>query len=230
VLRQQIHAGAYPDGLPGEHQLAAEFSVSRNTVREALGTLKHEGLIDRGPKVGTHVARRKYPHGLDALMGLKETFKDLGEVRNEVRAAMPVTAPPSVARRLGLEPGGQAVFAERLRYLGDLPLSLDLTYLVPDLGTRILDYPLETQDLFGLIEEVSGRRLGSAALALEAIPADAHSAATLQVPEGAALLMLERLTTLDDGRPVDLEYIRMRGDRITMRGNLIRAKPMRSKP
>lgn len=228
MLRQQIHADAYPDGLPAEHELAGEFSVSRNTVREALTVLKHEGLIDRGPKVGTHVAQRKYDHGLDALLGLKETFKNLGqegEVRNEVRAAMPVTAPPSVARRLQLAPGEQAVFVERLRYLGDLPLSLDLTYLAPDVGTQILDYPLETNDLFALIERASGQRLGSASLALEAIPADPHSAATLQVPDGAALLMLERLTSLDDGRPVDLEYIRMRGDRITMRGSLIRSKP-----
>jgi GntR family transcriptional regulator len=228
VVRQQIHAGAYADGLPAELELAAEFSVSRNTVREALAVLKHEGLIDRGPKVGTHVAQRKYSHGLDALLGLKETFKHLGEVRNEVRAAMPVTAPPAVARRLRLEPGEQVVFVERLRYLGDLPLSLDLTYLAPDIGARILESALESvlekQDIFALIEQVSGQRLGSASLALEAIPADAHSAATLQVPDGAALLMLERLTSLDDGRPVDLEYIRMRGDRITMRGNLIRAK------
>ncbi|WP_369805098.1 GntR family transcriptional regulator [Mycobacterium sp. IS-836] len=225
VLRQQIHAGAYADGLPAENDLAAEFLVSRNTIREALGILKNEGLIDRGPKVGTHVAQRKYDHRLDALLGLKETFKDLGEVRNEVRAAMPVTAPPLVARRLGLQPGDEAVFVERLRYLGDLPLSLDLTYLAPDIGSRILGHHLETNDLFALIEQVSGQRLGSASLALEAIPADAHSAAALQVPDGAALLMLERLTSLDDGRPVDLEYIRMRGDRITMRGNLIRSNP-----
>lgn len=225
VLRQQIHAGAYPDGLPAELELAAEFSVSRNTVREALAVLKHEGLIDRGPRVGTHVAQRKYEHGLDALLGLKETFKHLGEVRNEVRAAMPVTAPPSVARRLRLQPGEQAVFVERLRYLGDLPLSLDLTYLAPDIGARVLENPLEEHDIFALIEQVSGQRLGSASLALEAIPADAHSAAILQVPDGSALLMLERLTSLDDGRPVDLEYIRMRGDRITMRGNLTRSKP-----
>jgi GntR family transcriptional regulator len=224
-LRQQIHAGAYPDGLPPENELAAEFFVSRNAIREALTVLKNEGLIDRGPKVGTHIAQRKYEHGLNALLGLKETFKDLGEVRNEVRAAMPVAAPPAVARRLQLEPGEQVVFIERLRYLGDLPLSLDLTYLSPDIGTRILDHALETNDLFALIEQVSGHRLGSASLALEAIPADAHSAATLQVPDGASLLMLERLTSLDDGRPVDLEYIRMRGDRITMRGNLIRSKP-----
>jgi GntR family transcriptional regulator len=225
VLRQQIHGGAYPDGLPAEQQLAGEFSVSRNTIREALGILKNEGLIDRGPKVGTHVAQRKYEHRLDALLGLKETFKGVGEIRNEVRAAMPVPAPPSVARRLRLEPGEQAVFVERLRYLGDLPLSLDLTYLAPDIGSRILDHPLEDNDVFALIEQVSGQRLGSASLALEAIPADPHTAATLQVPDGAALLMLERLTSLDDGRPVDLEYIRMRGDRISMRGNLIRSNP-----
>lgn len=224
VLRQQIHTGAYPEGLPAENELAAEFFVSRNTIREALASLKHEGLIERGPKVGTHVAQRKYEHGLDALLGLKETFRDIGEVRNEVRAAMPVAAPPAVARRLRLKPGEQAVFVERLRYLGDLPLSLDLTYLAPDIGIRVLEHPLETNDVFALIEQVSGQRLGSASLALEAIPADAHSAATLQVPDGAALLMLERLTSLDDGRPVDLEYIRMRGDRITMRGGLIRSK------
>jgi GntR family transcriptional regulator len=57
---------------------------------------------------------------------------------------------------------------------------------------------------------------------MEAITADAHSAATLLVPDGAALLLLERLTRLDDNRPVDLEYIRMRGDRVTMRSSLIR--------
>lgn len=225
MLRQQIHSGVYDHNLPGETALSAEFSVSRNTIREALTTLKNEGLIERGPKVGTHVAQRKYDHGLDTLLGLKETFKSYGEVRNEVRAAMTVSAPPSVAQRLRLDPGQQVVFVERLRYLGGLPLSIDLTYLQPDIGAQVLTHSLETNDIFALIEQLTGRRLGAASLALEAIPADAHSAAALQVPDGAPLLMLERLTSLNDGRPVDLEYIRMRGDRITMRGNLIRTEP-----
>lgn len=225
VLRHQIHAGAYDGGLPTEHDLASEFFVSRNTVREALAVLKNEGLIDRGPKVGTHVALRKYDHGLDALVGLKETFKDYGEVRNEVRAVQRLSAPPAVAHRLGLPSGEPVVFVERLRYLGDLPLSLDQTYLAPDIGTAVIEHPLESNDVFALIEQVSGQRLGAATLAVEAVSADPHSAATLQVPDGAALLMLERLTSLDDGRPVDLEYIRMRGDRITLRGNLMRSIP-----
>ncbi len=145
VLRHQIHSGAYDDGLPTEQQLASEFFVSRNTIRDALAVLKNEGLIDRGPRVGTHVAQRKYDHGLDTLLGLKETFKGYGDVRNEVRAAITIAAPPSVAQRLQLAPGQQVVFIERLRYLGGLPLSLDLTYLAPDVGAEILAQTLVNQ-------------------------------------------------------------------------------------
>lgn len=225
VLRHQIHSGAFPDGLPSEPSLAEEFETSRNTVREALALLRDEGLIDRAPRVGTRVANRKYDHGLDALLGLQETLKGHGTVRNEVRAATAITAPPAVARRLRLEPGERVVYLERLRYLGDTPLSLDLTYLAPDIGAAVLDLDLAGTDIFVLIEQVSGQSLGSADLALEAVSADPHTAATLETTDGAALLMLERLTRLEDGRPVDLEYIRMRGDRITMRGSLSRTAP-----
>jgi GntR family transcriptional regulator len=44
----------------------------------------------------------------------------------------------------------------------------------------------------------------------------------LGVPEGAALMLMERLAHLDDGRPVDLEYVRFRGDRMRMSGQLLR--------
>lgn len=224
MLRHQIHCGAYDDGLPSEPELAAEFAVSRNIIREALAALKAEGLIQRGPRIGTHVAQHKYDHDLDALLGLQETFNGQ-QVRNEVRVATTVSAPPSVARRLLLDAGAQVVFIERLRYLGDVPLSLDQTYLAPDIGAAVLAHPLEVHDVFPLLERISGQPLGAASLALEAIPADPHSAAILEVPGGAALLMLERLTSLADGTPVDLEYIRMRGDRVTMRGKLTRSTP-----
>lgn len=225
VLRHQIHAGGYADGLPGETDLAEEFVVSRNIIREALRALKAEGLISRGPRTGTRVAQHKHDHGLDLLLGLQETFDGHGQVRNEVRVATVVGAPPSIARRLLLDAGAPLVFIERLRYLGDVPLSLDQTYLPADIGDAVLAYPLEDSDLFPLIEQISGQRLGDATLALEAIPADPHSAAILQLADGAALLMLERLTSFEDGRPVDLEYIRMRGDRVTMRGSLTRSNP-----
>ncbi|MEU1981406.1 GntR family transcriptional regulator [Nocardia sp. NPDC019395] len=225
ILRHQIHAGTVGDTLPSEQELATEHETSRNTIRDALTLLRDEGLIARAPRLGTRVAARKFDHGLDALLGLQETLEGRGTVRNEVRAAQRITAPPVVARRLGLAPGEQVVYLERLRYLGDQPLSLDLTYLAPDIGARVLDHDLAHTDVFVLLEQLGGQSLGSADLTVESIPADRHTAATLDVPGGAPLLMLERLTRLDDGTPVDLEYIRMRGDRITLRGSLSRGIP-----
>lgn len=77
--------------------------VSRNIIREALSALKAEGLISRGPRTGTRVAQHKHDHGLDLLLGLQETFDGHGQVRNEVRVATVVYAPPSIARRLLLD-------------------------------------------------------------------------------------------------------------------------------
>lgn len=223
LLRQQISSGDFSARpLPTEADFVRDFQISRNAVRDGLTQLKSEGLIDRSPRTGTHVSQRKLEHGIDRLVGLKQTLREYGDVRNEVRVAEEITPPPAVARRLELASGERAVYIERVRYLGDLPLSLDLTYLVPDIGRQLLHCDLEHNDVFGLIESHAGAALGSADLAVEAVAADAHSAANLQTPPGAALLLLERLTRLASGRPVDLEYIRMRGDRITLRGNLSR--------
>ncbi len=224
LLRHQILTGGFPaDALPHESTLATDYRASRNTVRQALDLLRAEGLVERLPGVGTVVVAQKYPHGLDRLMGLAETLREHGRVTNEVRTTVPVPAPAPVADRLRLPPGADVLYIERLRRLGGLPLSLDLTYIPLDIGTALLGEDLENTDIFRLLETLTGTPLGHAEISLEAVNADAHSAAVLDAPQGAAVLMLERLTHLADGRPVDLEFIRFRGDRITMSGLLHRS-------
>ncbi|OPF83492.1 GntR family transcriptional regulator [Streptomyces antioxidans] len=223
LLRHQVLTGGFPGGvLPLEDALGQDYGASRNTVRQALDLLRSERLVERQPGVGTVVVAEKYPHGLERLMGLAETLHEHGRVTNEVRTVGPVPAPALVADRLGVPARSDVLYVERLRRLGGLPLSLDLTYLPMDIGTDLVGADLENTDVFRLIEKITGRPLGTAEITLEAVNADAHSAAVLQAPRGAAVLMLERLTHLCDGRPVDLEFIRFRGDRITMSGQLRR--------
>ncbi|MFE6127070.1 GntR family transcriptional regulator [Streptomyces sp. NPDC056437] len=224
LLRHQVRTGGFPGGaLPLEGAIGEEYRVSRNTVRQALDLLRTEGLIERQPGVGTVVVSEKYSHGLDRLQGLAETLHEHGDVTNEVRTVGPVAAPAPVARRLGLGEHSDVLCIERLRRLNGLPLSLDLTYVPMDLGTGLLGCDLEHTDVFRLLETLAGQPLGTAEITLEAVNADAHSAAVLEAPRGSAVLMLERLTHLADGRPVDLEFIRFRGDRIAMSGLLHRA-------
>jgi GntR family transcriptional regulator len=223
VLRRQIQQDAFAGGvLPGEASLVREFGASRNAIRAALSILRAEGLVTRVQGTGTVVVARKYPHGLGQLLGLAETLREHGDVVNEIRAAGLVEPPPAVAARLGLRTKS-VVYLERLRRLNGLPLSLDLTYLVPDIGEPLLSADLEHNDIFALVESQAGQPLGGASLTVEAVNADPHSAAVLEAPPGAAILLVERLAHLADGRPVDLEYIRIRGDRLVLRGDLIRS-------
>lgn len=203
VLRRQIDRGDFPQGqLPTEPALGAEFGVSRNTIREAPGLLRGEGLIDRVPGLGTVVAAEKYAHPLDHLRGLGETFRRYGDITNEIRTAGPIRPPKSVADRIQLAPDSSVVYIERLRKLDGLPLSVDLTYIVPEVGHQLLQHDLEHRDVFSLIEEVCGQSLGHADVTLEAVNADPHTAAMLDLPRGGALLVAERISHLADGTPI----------------------------
>ncbi|MFD8543369.1 GntR family transcriptional regulator [Streptomyces sp. NPDC059649] len=232
VLRGQVLRGAFPEGvLPDERALVAEFGTSRNTVREALGLLRDEGLVERRRGVGTVVAGRTYQHPLGELSGLAEVLQRHGVVVNEVREARSVRPPQAVARRLGLAEGAAAVYLERLRRVDGAPLSLDCTYLIPEVGEPLLARgraTLERNDVFDLIERVAGAPLGRAEVSVRAVVADPATCEVLAMPEGGAVLAVERLTRLADGRPADLEFIHLRGDRLTLQATLDRARDVNS--
>ncbi|MBO0851862.1 MAG: GntR family transcriptional regulator [Pseudonocardia sp.] len=224
VLRQRITSGAFADGvLPDERSLGIHLGASRNAVREALGLLRSEGLIVRRRGVGTRVVMPRYGHGLDRLEGLAETLTGYGTVTNEVRVAEIVGDPPAaIAERLDLPAGASVVHLERVRRLDGLPISLDTSYLTADIARDVLSGDLANRDVFALLEEVTGGPLGRAEVAVNAVTADSDTAELLRIPVGAAVFAIERLTCLADGRPVDVESLRIRADRMTLRATLHR--------
>jgi GntR family transcriptional regulator len=99
-----------------------------------------------------------------------------------------IVPPPAVAARLRPPSGPPAttvVCIERLRQLNGLPFSLDLTYLVPDIGEPLLGEDLAHNDIFALSEVHAGQHLGAASLTAGAVNADPHSAAALEAPRPA---------------------------------------------
>ncbi len=60
-------------------------------------------------------------------------------------------------------------------------------------------------------------RLGWAEITVESVAADSRTAELLKIRPGAPLLLLHRLTHLEDGTPpFDLETVRYRGDRCSL--------------
>lgn len=228
ALRAQIVEGVFgAEGgtgqLPSEAELGRQYEVSRNAVREALDLLRTEGLVTRTPGVGTFVVGAKLHQRLDYLEGLAESVGgQMVEVHNRVLAWGEVRAPLFVARKLRVVESDKVLFVERLRHAGGMPLSLDTSYLRVEVAPALLRERLASEDVFCLVEAYLGSSLGWADLTMEAVAADSGTASLLEVKSGAPLLLVQRLTHLEDGTPFDLESIRYRGDRFTLGAALSR--------
>jgi DNA-binding FadR family transcriptional regulator len=108
-LRRQITSGAWPVGsrIPAEPELVQQLGVARNTVREAVRALAHNGLLDIRHGSGTYVTATS-----ELAMVMQRRFA-AAEQRDviEVRGALEVTAARVAAQRRT---------AEDLRRLDDL--------------------------------------------------------------------------------------------------------------
>lgn len=80
------------DPLPTERELGDHLQASRNTVREALRTLKTYGLIDVRPKVGAVIVDRGVAAAFDLLSANMdvslETFADVQGFRRIVEVGI----------------------------------------------------------------------------------------------------------------------------------------------
>jgi GntR family transcriptional regulator, transcriptional repressor for pyruvate dehydrogenase complex len=105
-IRNQIVAGELTAGdkLPNERTLAEQFGVSRTVVREAIKTLKQEGLVEVQAGLGTFIvddtgAAFTQSFGLLLSVGNKKThLLDIVEIREilepEIAAMAAVHASP----------------------------------------------------------------------------------------------------------------------------------------
>lgn len=97
ALRNQITSGEWPVGsrIPTEPELVEELGVARNTVREAVRALAHNGLLDIRQGSGTYVVATSE---LAGVMHRRFADADPGHVA-EMRAALETSAARLAAAR-----------------------------------------------------------------------------------------------------------------------------------
>jgi GntR family transcriptional regulator len=218
ILRQRIEEGTYPVGarLQSEDEFAAEFDVSRATVRQATGELVMEGLIVRSQGRGTFVANP--PPGRSVL---KQRFRgSLSELiaeshragTRDIEVQHDAQFPTYVGKALHLaKPFGTIV--RRTRMMDGAPFSYTVSYLVPEIGKKAASVAgLRRKALMELLAE-HGVSLSSATQSIRAQLADVELCGRIDVELGAPLLYVERLVQDDSGEPVEFVRSWYRGDR-----------------
>jgi GntR family transcriptional regulator len=226
ILQDRLVRGAWRPGqqLPTEDELVSQFGVSKATVRQALRELAQAGLVRREQGRGTFVADSKIKFGPRLLSSFTEEMRDSGlGAASRVLEQKLAPADDQVADKLSVPHATEVFVLRRLRLAGGEPMGLQTAFIPGNLVPGILEFQFEAASLYETLEERYGLAPDHASQKHFAIAVDREQADLLGVPEGSPALGGERLTFLHGGRPLELTYSLMRGDRYQIQLKLVRA-------
>ena len=196
------------DALPAERDLAADFGVSRITVRKAVDALVEEGLLTRRQGAGTFV-NGVVEKQFAKLTSFSEDMATRGRTARSTWLDRSEGAVRSQeALTLGLSPGTGVYRFERVRYADDMPMAIEHS-VVPAFALGGID--AVNRSLYEALE-AHGHRPVRALQRLRAVLFDPAQAALLDIKLGAPGLFIERRGYLQDGRPVEVTRSWYRGD------------------
>ena len=189
TLRRRIAQGDVDPRTLTDAALAAEFSVSIMTVRQAVQQLVADGLLERQRGKGTFVPRRPVRGPLDVLERNFEDWKfEGGSANAKVLERTLVAADMSLSAELGVASGTLVAYLKRLRFVDDFPVALDHRYLPCELNAQLTDAELVEQPLFLLLSNKLRQSLKLAHITIRAVSATEEEADPLDVTVGSPLL------------------------------------------
>ena len=194
-LRRHIEEGVYGPGdmLPSENELCAVNQVTRPTVRRALDLLANEGFIKKHQGLGSVV--QNPPKGI-GILSFSGTTSAIGKENLKTDAIVkPVVLPwpdQFIFDLTDIERESGCIYFERIRYLNEIPVFYDLSYL-PNINLpRFTSRNLNNVSLFDILREHYGIEIKGGMQYIEAIPATDNCQEHLGVDPDKPILKLQR--------------------------------------
>lgn len=206
IIRQRLREGQWAPGelIPSESGLCDMFGVSRTAIRQALGVLVDEGLLQKEKGRGTFVSRPHVALAVQELRGFYDEMAVLGRVvSNEVRRQEVVAVPPHVAPELGVPMHAGVLLLERVRGVDREPLVHVRTYLPLPRFEALLDMDLSQRSLYAVLAEEFGVEARGGRRRIDAVAATAEQARLLKVPSRSPVLRVTATNTDADGTPFE---------------------------
>jgi len=222
AIQKEIAGGRWLAGemIASERELMRLANVSRATVRQAIGTLIQQGVLESVHGRGTFVARPKLEQKLQAVYSFSEQLRARGlSLQDRVLQRQTIPATPDLAALLGVETGERLIHLQRLRLLEGKPLLIESSYIPYSLCPGLLTDDL-WDSLYRMLTEKYDLPLVRSSDVLECVTADKAMAYHLQVPPGAPLMFVERVAYTRDELPVQVGRNHIRADMCRFRIDL----------
>jgi len=215
-LRLKIESPEYTAGaaFPSERELAERFGVSRMTVRQALNTLRQEGLIYNERGIGTFVSKRKLDVHTRNLVGFTDEMKNLGlDPTSKLLLLIREPATDEAAKDLLIQPGDEVIHLQRLRLADGSPMAFEDTLLPAARFPGIDKFSLEDISLYQILEKEYGVKMSHAEEVLEARAVPSAIATFLSVKKNSPVLQVHRVVFSESNEAVESVRTLYRSDR-----------------
>ncbi len=214
LFRKLANKKEYQNGklLPKEQELAKQLGISRNTVRQAIQRLVHEGILIRKKGVGTKVAGDRLTTNLSAWGSFTHEMERKGTQFSTLERYVEWTkADQDIAQRFRISKGTKVLKLERLRGMDDDPVVLFISYFHPRTGlSKEHDF---RKPLYELLEKECSTVAVYSNEEISAIPAPADIAKRLKVDTESPILVRKRLVSDPGRRPIEYNLCFYRADR-----------------
>jgi GntR family transcriptional regulator len=205
IMRDLISRPEYQNGklLPGEVDLAKRFGISRNTVRQALNQLVHDGLLIRKKGIGTRVAGRKtVTTRLDNWLSFTQEMNEKGITFQNLEIAVSWDEAPQEVDHFFTLPRNKSVLKlERLRGLAEGPVVYFISWFHPRIGLKgDEDF---SKPLYHTLEESYHTVASLSREEISAMAADKIIAQKLRIRPGDPILFRKRFVFDPGRRPVE---------------------------
>lgn len=206
---EDILGGVYEPGdmIPRQSDYAKKYNVSRLTVRKAIDDLVVKGILRTEKGKGTFVqeiATKAYSYRRVAGFSSNVVSKT-AKVHSKVVAIEEIQADKSLASYLQIEENGKVVMIGRLRYLNQVCVAFQKSFLPKErvMGIDFEKENLNEYSLYDILQRKAGLVLSYVDERFRAIRADRELSAYFKVEEGDPILYVRRVTYDSHDRPIE---------------------------
>jgi DNA-binding GntR family transcriptional regulator len=195
ILKKHILENIYKekDLLPSENELCQLYGMTRPTVRQALSSLANDGYIIKHQGKGSIVHHLPKEIGILSISG---TTSAVGvrklKTKIIVRPVLIKWPADFMFPLTKLEEESGCIYMERVRFLEDLPIFYDISYIGNINLPRITSRQFENKSLFRILRESYRIEIKGGEQRIKAIPATSRISRLLKLNIGQAVLHLER--------------------------------------
>jgi GntR family transcriptional regulator len=214
-IKKKILNGTYKENdlIPSERELGEQFNLSSTTVRRALNDLVQERLLERKAGKGTFVRMGKVKRDLRKVLGFTANMQEMGlSPSTRVLSKKIIPANPFARQRLALEKGAMVVKINRLRLANDVPMMLETRYIRTDLCPGIEKLDLSSS-LWKVFESIYSHKPYRHTQNVTIARFSGPQAALFGLEGGSPAFLINGVTYIKDGRPIECEESLYRSDK-----------------